>query len=46
MLATRDAHGLDHQFGFQPLADPSRHMEIAVADIYGRSGATDLRSDG
>jgi GNAT superfamily N-acetyltransferase len=34
MLATRDAHGLYRQFGFQPLADPDRHMEISVPDIY------------
>jgi GNAT superfamily N-acetyltransferase len=33
-LATRDAHGLYAQFGFQPLADPARHMEISVPDIY------------
>ena len=33
-LATRDAHGLYSQFGFQPLADPARHMEISVPDIY------------
>src|SRR5260221_2212494 len=25
-LATKDAHGLYQQFGFQPLADPSRFM--------------------
>jgi GNAT superfamily N-acetyltransferase len=33
-LATRDAHGLYHQFGFEPLGDPSRHMEISIPDIY------------
>ena len=33
-LATRDAHGLYHQFGFRPLTDPDRHMEISVPDIY------------
>jgi GNAT superfamily N-acetyltransferase len=33
-LATRDAHGLYSQFGFEPLADPARHMEISVPDIY------------
>ena len=27
MLATRDAHGLYHQFGFQALEDPSKIME-------------------
>lgn len=28
MLATRDAHGLYSQFGFTPLANPERWMEI------------------
>ena len=34
-LLTRDAHGLYRQFGFRELADPSRHMEIHVPDVYG-----------
>jgi GNAT superfamily N-acetyltransferase len=34
MLATKDAHGLYEQFGFQGLGEPSRMMEIAVPDIY------------
>ena len=34
MLATRDAHTLYEQFGFTPLKDPSRFMEIARPDIY------------
>lgn len=29
LLATRDAHGLYAQFGFQPLAEPSRWMTIS-----------------
>ena len=33
-LATRDAHGLYAQYGFQPLGHPERHMEIARPDIY------------
>jgi len=37
MLATRDAHGLYRPFGFSPLADPSKLMEIARPGIY-RSG--------
>src|SRR5262249_50521733 len=37
-LATRDAHGLYAQYGFQPLAEPARHMEINVPDIYRRIG--------
>jgi GNAT superfamily N-acetyltransferase len=34
LLATRDAHGLYHQFGFVPLADPTRFLEIARPDVY------------
>lgn len=33
-LATRDAHGLYEQFGFRPLANPDRLMEIVDVDIY------------
>lgn len=33
-LATRDAHGLYAKFGFQPLGDPSKHMEIFRPGIY------------
>jgi GNAT superfamily N-acetyltransferase len=36
MLATSDAHGLYAQFGFTPLANPSRMMEIFNADVYRR----------
>jgi GNAT superfamily N-acetyltransferase len=36
MLVTRDAHGLYTQYGFKPLADPDRLMEIADLDVYGR----------
>jgi GNAT superfamily N-acetyltransferase len=35
-LATRDAHGLYGRFGFTPLADPSRWMEIHDSEIYAR----------
>lgn len=34
LLATRDAHGLYAQFGFQPLANPSRMMEKWNPDAY------------
>jgi GNAT superfamily N-acetyltransferase len=34
LLITRDAHGLYRQFGFSPLANPDRHMEIAMPDPY------------
>lgn len=33
-LATRDAHGLYAQFGFTPLADPTRHMEKRLQHGY------------
>jgi GNAT superfamily N-acetyltransferase len=33
-LATRDAHGLYAQFGFNPLKTPESFMEIARPDIY------------
>ena len=34
MLATRDAHGLYSQFGFNVVANPSRLMEILNPDVY------------
>lgn len=34
VLATHDAHGLYAQFGFQPLADPSKIMTIHHTDMY------------
>jgi GNAT superfamily N-acetyltransferase len=34
VLITRDAHGLYDQFGFTPLKDPSRYMEIARPGNY------------
>jgi GNAT superfamily N-acetyltransferase len=44
LLVTRDAHGLYSQFGFSPLANPDRHMEIVEADPYHQpSGAGDPR---
>jgi GNAT superfamily N-acetyltransferase len=36
MLATRDAHGLYAQFGFTPLINPERWMQIHDPDIYKR----------
>jgi GNAT superfamily N-acetyltransferase len=35
-LATRDAHGLYEQFGFGPLTDADRWMEIRDLDVYKR----------
>jgi GNAT superfamily N-acetyltransferase len=34
MLATSDAHALYAQFGFAPLASPSRMMEILNSNVY------------
>lgn len=33
-LITRDAHGLYAQFGFKPLSQPERQMEIFDPDVY------------
>jgi len=38
-LATQDAHGLYTQFGFTPLADPTRHMERRNPNVYRASAA-------
>lgn len=35
LLATLDAHGLYHQFGFQPLAAPERYLEVRRPNPYG-----------
>lgn len=37
VLATRDAHGLYAKFGFKPLADPGRYMEIRRPRMYRRT---------
>jgi GNAT superfamily N-acetyltransferase len=34
-LVTRDAHGLYERFGFRPMPDPSRYLEIHQPDVYG-----------
>lgn len=34
VLVTRDAHGLYKPFGFTPLHDPARYMEVARPDVY------------
>jgi len=36
LLATRDAHGLYEQFGFRPLENPERFMQINDLQIYTR----------
>ena len=40
LLATRDAHGLYAQFGFQPLTQPESFMTIHKPDAYGAANAT------
>ena len=35
-LMTRDAHGLYAKFGFVPMPDPTRYLEINDRDIYQR----------
>jgi len=40
MLATSDAGGLYARYGFRPLANPERFMEIAVPNIYLRQKAS------
>jgi GNAT superfamily N-acetyltransferase len=37
-LATRDAHWLYAKFGFTPLRDPSRFMELHRPDVYSLTG--------
>ncbi|HEY1025727.1 MAG TPA: GNAT family N-acetyltransferase [Sphingobacteriaceae bacterium] len=37
VLATADAHGLYEQFGFRPLSQPDRFMEIRNPEVYRRS---------
>ena len=34
LLLTSDAHGLYSQFGFEPLGNPSRFMEVVRQDVY------------
>ena len=33
-LMTRDAHGLYEPFGFRPMPDPTRYLEIHRPDVY------------
>jgi GNAT superfamily N-acetyltransferase len=37
LLATNDAHGLYAQYGFTPLHDPTRYMELWDPEIYRRA---------
>jgi hypothetical protein len=37
LLATRDAHGLYRQFGFQELKDPATIMEAVDTEVYVRA---------
>jgi GNAT superfamily N-acetyltransferase len=45
MLATRDAHSLYARFGFAPLGDPSRIMEILDRDVYKQEETADALRD-
>ena len=36
-LVTTDAHALYRQFGFAPIAEPQKHMEIVKKNAYGDS---------
>jgi GNAT superfamily N-acetyltransferase len=38
-LVTRDAHGLYAQFGFTPLANPERYMELCDLNAYRRAAS-------
>ena len=38
MLATRDAHGLYARFGFTPVSNPERWMQIHHPDVYKKPG--------
>ena len=40
-LVTRDAHGLYKQFGFTPLKNPERFMELHRPDIYKVAGGSE-----
>ena len=44
-LATKDAHGLYEQFGFTPLANAERWMELHKPNIY-KTGASHEQSGG
>jgi len=39
MLGTKDAHGLYVQYGFTPLANPARMMEILRPEVYRQARA-------
>jgi GNAT superfamily N-acetyltransferase len=40
LLGTRDAHGLYERYGFTPLADPSRFLEVFRPAVYGAEQTT------
>jgi len=40
LLGTRDAHGLYRRYGFAPLADPGRFLEVFRPDIYQAGSAS------
>lgn len=40
LLATRDAHGLYKQYGFEQLGSPERWMQVHNPEVYSRSAIT------
>ncbi len=46
LLGTRDAHGLYERYGFTPLADPARFLEVFRPGVYeaGQPGGRDRPS--
>ena len=45
LLGTRDAHRLYERYGFTPLADPSRFLEVFRPDVYGANQPANPRPD-
>ena len=41
LLGTRDAHGLYERYGFTPLADPARFLEVFRPGVYEGGSHTD-----
>jgi GNAT superfamily N-acetyltransferase len=42
-LLTRDAHGLYARYGFKPMPDPTRYMELWNPDVYKETNAPATR---
>ena len=46
LLGTRDAHGLYGRYGFTPLADPGRYLEVFRPDVYRDGSSPNTCSEG